>query len=697
MKSLHVRGLTLLIFAFVNFATGFQATAAAGTEESVYVAPNGNDQWTGKLDAPNGTGTDGPFATLERALQAVRQQKADGKPMPAILIRSGTYFPGRTLEIRPEDSGTAGRPLRIAAYPGELPVFDSGVRLSGTWKKDAGGPLWTLQLSGTVRAVDDLYVNGRKMPRARFPHTGFLKATGVGESKTQFQFKPGDLPEWPDAAGAVVVIKPYEWSENTLPIQSIDHATHIVTTSQPGSYQLASNRDPASGDYYIENIRAGLNGPGDWCRDGAKGVLIFWPPEGLDPNQAEIVAGGSPIAISVLGDVARNQWVKHVVLERLTFRHAGRYEKWRFYGGAAVRFTHNASDCEVRRCRIEDTGGCGVVVWKECRNIAITGNEFARTGDTAIKIFDYLGEGSPVGTGDSVVNNSIHDCGTVARDITGIEIAGVNHTTVAHNLVFNLPYIGLRATGVDVKNWPAKATPDLKPPFTEAQVKPFEPTFGNIFEYNHVHHVMRELRDGGGIYFWGMMGNGPNIIRNNLIEHVGEGKGIYVGIYLDDHCDDVQCSNNIIVDAAYGLHLHGASRNILENNVFAWSRFTDISVQPEKYNIAPMDSVLRRNIFFGCAGKIFLNTSYAPWDRKPLAECDYNLYWADGREIVPGEGNFAGFDSHSLVADPGFKDAKGGDFSFGSESPAAKLGIHPVDVAKAGLNGPVGPANAGND
>lgn len=40
-----------------------------------YVAVNGLDAWSGQLPAPNPRGTDGPFATLARARDGVRQLK----------------------------------------------------------------------------------------------------------------------------------------------------------------------------------------------------------------------------------------------------------------------------------------------------------------------------------------------------------------------------------------------------------------------------------------------------------------------------------------------------------------------------------------------------------------------------------------------------------------------------------------------
>ena len=36
-----------------------------------YVATNGNDAWSGQLSAPNSQNSNGPFATLERARDAI--------------------------------------------------------------------------------------------------------------------------------------------------------------------------------------------------------------------------------------------------------------------------------------------------------------------------------------------------------------------------------------------------------------------------------------------------------------------------------------------------------------------------------------------------------------------------------------------------------------------------------------------------
>ncbi len=74
-----------------------------------YVAPNGNDAWSGVLADPNDSASDGPFATIEHARYAVRQLKRDGrlKEPVRVVLRDGTHRLTQTLELTPEDCGTA--------------------------------------------------------------------------------------------------------------------------------------------------------------------------------------------------------------------------------------------------------------------------------------------------------------------------------------------------------------------------------------------------------------------------------------------------------------------------------------------------------------------------------------------------------------------------------------------------------------
>ena len=68
-----------------------------------HVGPEGRDDWSGTLAAPNAAGTDGPFATIARARDAVRRFRATARP--------------RRARRRPAPCG----PLRAERAPGLQP------------------------------------------------------------------------------------------------------------------------------------------------------------------------------------------------------------------------------------------------------------------------------------------------------------------------------------------------------------------------------------------------------------------------------------------------------------------------------------------------------------------------------------------------------------------------------------------------
>ena len=67
-----------------------------------FVAPDGNDSWSGTLAAPNTDRTDGPFASISRAQDAVRTLKTvvfAPKSEPVETIRDHSLFL-RTLPLK---------------------------------------------------------------------------------------------------------------------------------------------------------------------------------------------------------------------------------------------------------------------------------------------------------------------------------------------------------------------------------------------------------------------------------------------------------------------------------------------------------------------------------------------------------------------------------------------------------------------
>src|SRR5260221_4087009 len=116
-----------LVFPASSFAEDVKATC--------FVATNGNDSWSGKLAAPNSQKTDGPFKTLKRARDAVREIKRrnNGLKEPVtILVRGGKYFLDDTLVLKEADSGSQEAQITYQAYPGEKPILSGGRTLSGS-------------------------------------------------------------------------------------------------------------------------------------------------------------------------------------------------------------------------------------------------------------------------------------------------------------------------------------------------------------------------------------------------------------------------------------------------------------------------------------------------------------------------------------------------------------------------------------
>ena len=139
-----------------------------------HVATNGDDQWSGLLDAPNADGTDGPFATLVRGRDAVRQLKLSnggGLTGPVeILVRAGTYHMDQPLRLSGGDSGTDRFPVTYMACPGEKPII-SGGRPITNWQPYRD-KIVCASLPETRKGhwwFRQLFYKGTRMIRARYP------------------------------------------------------------------------------------------------------------------------------------------------------------------------------------------------------------------------------------------------------------------------------------------------------------------------------------------------------------------------------------------------------------------------------------------------------------------------------------------------------------------------------------------------
>ena len=145
------RQFIIILMLIVGFACS-SSKIVSEKQADFYVSTQGSDKWSGTLAIPNAEGTDGPFATLEHAKNAVQDLKKNKSKDVVVLIRGGVYKLEKTVVFGLKDSGVGNATITYEAYPNETPVFSSGQEIKG-WKKV------TIEIPGLpAKAKGNIYV-----------------------------------------------------------------------------------------------------------------------------------------------------------------------------------------------------------------------------------------------------------------------------------------------------------------------------------------------------------------------------------------------------------------------------------------------------------------------------------------------------------------------------------------------------------
>ena len=307
---------------------------AAETAADFFVAPGGNDRWSGGLAGPNAEGTDGPLATIHRAQQAVRElkQREPKRNRPiVVVVRGGTYYLDRPISFGPQDSGTQQAPIVYRAYADERPIFSGGERITGWQVGDDG------RWRATLKEVKDgrwsfaqLFVDDQRRFRPRLPKQGYYKIArevppspkAAGKGFDRFGFSGQDLKaDWANP-GDVEVVAFHQWSASRMRVASVDPKEHIVTFT--GTTRGTSGWAKfANGHRFLAvNVREALDRPGEWYLDRPTGELTYIPKPGERPRQTDVVAPRLEQLVVFAGDGEKQSWVAHVGLHGLTFAHS---------------------------------------------------------------------------------------------------------------------------------------------------------------------------------------------------------------------------------------------------------------------------------------------------------------------------------------------------------------------------------------
>jgi hypothetical protein len=668
-----------------------------------FVATNGDDQWSGRLPAPSRKGTDGPFATLPRALKAVRetrQQGATESRQPAtVFICGGTYFVEAPIVLTPDDSN-----LLLTACPGTTPVLSGGRPITG-WKEVTveGKKLWAADVP-EVRdgkwLFRELWVNGRRATRARHPNQGYLSITELPDKapewtqgQTRFRFREGDLKAWKTVTNAEVVAMT-KWVESRLPVVSVDEKEHIVRFGKRSVFGLEA------GDlYYAEGAFEFLDEPGEWCLDPANGTLYYLPLPGERMEKLQAIAPAIPQVVRVEGQPEAGKFVERVIVRGLTFSHT----EWCFptgfqggknkpnispepkaevggFGQAAVGvpgavWGEGLRNCVFEDCRFTQLGGYGLELTRGCQANGIVRCEFSDLGAGGLKLGEtsIRAQAAEQTGGNEVSHCRIYDGGKMFHSAIGIWIGQSPGNRLTHNLIHDFYYTGI-SIGWTWGYGTALAS-------------------NNTVEFNHVHHIGVKsngdgpiLSDMAGIY---TLGKQPGtIIRNNLWHDMAGIRYGGWGIYFDEGSSGILAESNVVYRTTHGgFHQHYGETNIVRNNIFAFARDQQIQRSRAEPHVS---FTFVTNIVYFDSGKLL----GSEWSGDANYQMDWNVYFdagpgATADKLPVGPCTWQkwlerGHDRDSLVADPLFVAPQRNDFRLQPGSPALKLGFHPIDLSHVG-------------
>jgi len=96
---------TLMVWTLALGLIALTAHARGAEGHTLYVAPNGNDQASGKT-------LQEPLATLTGARDAIRKLQPLKKPV-TVILKGGSYAVTEPTVFGPEDPGNAGLPHRL--------------------------------------------------------------------------------------------------------------------------------------------------------------------------------------------------------------------------------------------------------------------------------------------------------------------------------------------------------------------------------------------------------------------------------------------------------------------------------------------------------------------------------------------------------------------------------------------------------
>jgi len=677
----------ILQSAALAASTGLRFARAAQAQAEIYVSPQGDDFAAGSYAAP--------LCTISAALGRSRNQKKRTGQPAIILLREGTYALAEPLHLGAEDTGSSAFPLRIEAFGNEHVLISGGSRLRPKWRPYRDGIYQTKLEPGTT--TDQLFVNGRRQILARYPnfdpHAKYLGGTAedvLDLARTRHYGHPSD--------GFIHAMQQSLWGSLHYKITGREKDGSF---SLEGGWQVDRVQPMSKSLLFVEGLFEDLNAPGEWFLDPRTSVLYFYPPPGIDLNEAavDVVRLENIITIGADG----HETATGLVVRGITFRHTLRTfmktreqllrSDWRIFRGGAV-FVGDAKGIVLEDCFFDQLGGNAIFVSGRTEDVTVTSCRIEDAGASGVcfvgkptaarsRLLGYqqtqsvesLDRTPGPASEDYPKHCLVHDClitrtGRFEKQTAPIQIETAQDIHVRHCSLYDVPRAGINIG---------------------------DGCFGGHYiEACDVFDTVLETSDHGAFNAWGrdrwwhlrnapedallsssetrdlptLDAVSPNLLNGNrwACEHGWD-------IDLDDGSSNYRIENNLCLCGGLKLRegfFRSAENNILVNNTL------HIHVWP-----ADSEDVFRRNVVF---------VPYRPIRPHGLgADFDLNLLHHEGLQKTVSATALQAIsqqDEHSIEGDALFRSKELGDFGFAAGSPALKLGIVDLSAAVYGVQSP---------
>ena len=563
--------------SFRTMRTGLSVFLIVGViftscSRDIYVSPKGNDDNQGTKNSP--------VQSVEMAKKLAVEMLESGKQTDVtVWLGDGIYQVSEPLVFEPLKSANKNAKLVFKAEKDAEPVISGGVQVAG-WTKNSDG-FWETRLPEKLKEMmnfRELFIDGKRAIRARFPNDGYLHVKKVGaDRRTNFYFEKGDFPI-PENVKDVELVLLHDWSISRIAVKEIKanenqlFAVDSIGAKNPEFFNL-DNWEP-NPRYFLENAPEFMDADFEWIFLPSEKKFLLKLPENSNPANLQIVVPLAEGLISIIGK--ENQPVKNIHFEGITFQ----YSKWEipemgYCGVQACHFDPRpdksgwsvvpaavysvwAENISFDNCEFKNLGGSGVWFGSGCKNSTVSNSELVDISGNGIMIGEGYDrkvngeqwwEAAPeqVALANTIENCTVTECGKQFFGAVGIWCGLTAETTIKNNKVFNLPYTGISVGWM----WSPVPTPCRQ----------------NTIDGNHIHHIMNILSDGGGIYMLGLQPG--SLIRNNHIHDVqiNAGRAESNGMFLDEGITDVIVENNLIYNIAKSpLRFHKATTNLVKGN-----------------------------------------------------------------------------------------------------------------------------------